>query len=369
MARPDRLVQRRGEAVFANGVDSGRMTASCCRSPGATGHFAGAPPERLVLDGLDRERCRGQGLISPTLLVRWLGRDCRFYERGFGRLADVHTPVVPDASARPTAPETRPQREIPMRNSKQPADYSHGPISRVARAILPATAGRVVPNRWRQHVGARLVASCGAMILATTALLNPQAAAAATTYHVKVVFTDIRFTRIDDSGLTSDPVAEVYGRVSAYTSAGAVSASGLPYRILGTWGDNPSGCSAGGVAWDNGLGSPCVKKTAWDGVVGHWTTKNLEFAWLCPSSTGTSCAETWSTNNSFIRLDVVPGQTIRIGVYMKDYDWGSSDDVVCNGSKTFGPFTDAELQALSIADHIHMLDNGNAECFANFEIF
>ncbi|MBO0879537.1 MAG: hypothetical protein J2P17_04030 [Mycobacterium sp.] len=254
-----------------------------------------------------------------------------------------------------------------MSNSRNSPENSRSRISRVAAAILVATATRAIPNQWR--LGARLAASCGAVVLATTALLSPQAAAAQTTYHVKVYFTDIRFTNIDDGGLPTDHTAEVYGRVSAYTSAGAASAAGLPYRILGTWGQNPSGCSANGVGWDSGLGSPCVKSTYWDGVVGHWTTKNLEYAWLCPSSTGTSCAETWSTNNSFINLDVHPGETIRVGVYMKDYDWGSSDDVVCNGSKTFGPYTDAELHALSIADRIHMSDNSNAECYANFEIF
>jgi hypothetical protein len=240
-------------------------------------------------------------------------------------------------------------------------------MSRMANALLACTR-RAVRNRFLQGSSARLAASVVALLFATTALLSPQAAAAATTYQVEVVFTDARFTRIDD-GVSSDHVAEVYGRLSATTSAGAASAGGLPYRIFGTWGQNPSGCPAGGVPWDSGIGCPCVKSTGWDGIVGHWTIESLERAWFCASSTGTACVGTWSTNNSAFMLNVHPGETIRVGVYMKDYDWGSSDDVVCNGSKTYGPFTDAQLQTLNLADHIHMLDNGNAECSVGFEIF
>ena len=207
-----------------------------------------------------------------------------------------------------------------------------------------------------------------ATLIAATGVFLPQTAAASTSYHVRVVFNQAQFTRIDD-GFYNDTAIEVYGSMGAYTSAGAASAGGLPYRNFATWGHNPSGCPSGGVPWDGLLDAPCFKSTFWDGIVGHWTTENLNNLWLCPGADSTSCVATYSKNNNAIDLTVHPGETIKVAVHMKDYDSASSDDEVCTGSKTYGPFTDAQLQSISFGDSIHMPDNGNAECIVGFSVF
>jgi hypothetical protein len=62
----------------------------------------------------------------------------------------------------------------------------------------------------------------------------------------------VKFTMADDgcAAVTActfrDQVLEVYGAVGAYTTAGAASAGGLPYRLFGKWGQHP--CD---VMWDD----------------------------------------------------------------------------------------------------------------------
>ena len=75
--------------------------------------------------------------------------------------------------------------------------------------------------------------------------------------------------------------------------------------------------------------------------------KNLSNLLLCSSVNYTSCGTGYSKGNRVIKLQVHPGETIHVGVYMKDRDWGGSDDEVCTNAVNLGPFTDAQLQYIN----------------------
>jgi hypothetical protein len=222
----------------------------------------------------------------------------------------------------------------------------------------------------------RWVATFGVTAIAATTLLSPQSAAAATSYTVYVRFNSVSFRNVDDGSIytgwfnyKTDTDMEVYGHLYAYTPAGAASAGYFPFRNFGTWGSNPSGCPASGVWWESDSGATCVKQVSWDDVH-YWnaTTKNLGNTLLCSSVNWTSCGTAYSKWNNAIKLTVHPGETIHVGVHMKDRDWGSSDDEVCTDSVDLGPFTEAQLKYINEAHSLGMSDNGNASCSVSYSL-
>jgi len=221
----------------------------------------------------------------------------------------------------------------------------------------------------------RLATTVGAGALAATGLLTAQSAAAATAYSINVTFDTANFTFIDAGTVwagwsySTDTLAEVYGTYAAYTPAGAASAGYFPYRNFGTWGTNGAGCPASGVWWDSTSGATCVKETWWQNTgIYHYTTESLYSLLLCSSVNYTSCGTGYYQNNNAIKLTVHPGETIHVGVHMKDHDWGSSDDEMCTAGENLGPFTDSQLYGLSESHSLYMANNGNAQCYVTYHL-
>jgi hypothetical protein len=215
-------------------------------------------------------------------------------------------------------------------------------------------------SRFRRRVAA-LGAAAG---VAAGGLLVAQPAAADTAYPVTVTFDSVKFTMVDDGSCLLNPLCkalELYGTVGAYTSAGAVSAGGVPYRLFGKWGQDP--CE---VAWDDDYGTTCTKRIA----VG-----TFEFAkvFLCDGSQYQTCSTGYSKSNNVINLQVHPGEQFKVTVLMQDYDATSANDDACRTSHWFGPYTAAQLAAKTyITDAkntvLMMPFNGTAECFVAYHL-
>jgi hypothetical protein len=205
-----------------------------------------------------------------------------------------------------------------------------------------------------------------AVTFAAGSLLFAQPAAAATAYPVNVTFDNLKFTMENDGCSWDivcypDPTLEVYGTVGAYTTAGAVSAGGLPYREFGKWGSDP--CE---TTWDSSWGTTCTK----DMTVG---TFDFTKVFLCKGSSYQACSTGYSKSNNTIALQVHAGEQFKVTVAMQDYDWGSANDNVCTTYQWFGPYTDAQLQAKTyITDAknkaLMMPYNGNAECWVAYHL-
>ena len=215
----------------------------------------------------------------------------------------------------------------------------------------------------------RRVAAAGAAVtLAASSLLIAQPAAAATAYPVNVTFDNVKFTMVND-GCTylggfdcpSDNTFELYGTVGAYTTAGAVSAGGLPYRLFGKWASHP--CE---VDWAASFGTTCTKEVG----LGTWDFTKV---FLCAGSYYQTCSTGYSKSNNTIPLQVHPGEQFKVTVAMQDYDALSANDNVCSGHLWFGPYTAAELQAKKFVTDsqgkvISMGFNGDAECWVHFHL-
>jgi hypothetical protein len=214
----------------------------------------------------------------------------------------------------------------------------------------------------------RVAAAGAALTLAASSLLIAQPAAAATAYPVNVTFDNVKFTMVND-GCTylggfdcpDDNIFELYGTVGAYTTAGAVSAGGLPYRLFGKWASHP--CE---VDWAASFGTTCTKEVG----LGTWDFTKV---FLCGGSYYQTCSTGYSKVNNTIHLQVHPGEQFKVTVAMQDYDALSANDNVCSGHLWFGPYTDAELQAKKFVTDaqgkvISMGFNGNAECWVHFHL-
>ena len=212
----------------------------------------------------------------------------------------------------------------------------------------------------------RLAAASTAVAFATGTLVFAQPAAAATAYPVNVTFDNVKFTMVNDGCSWDivcypDPYLEVYGTVGAYTTAGAVSAGGVPYREFGKWGSDP--CES---YWDSSYGTTCVKQL----TVG---TYDFTKVFLCGGSTYSTCNTGYGKSNNTVSLQVHAGEQFKVTVAMQDYDWGSANDNVCNTYQWFGPYTDAQLQAKTyITDaknkSLMMPYNGNGECWVAYHL-
>jgi hypothetical protein len=258
-----------------------------------------------------------------------------------------------------------------MNTIKQVHKLSAQRMHRLARGLVVGARAILQPA-----FRLRLTTILGAAAITATSMLSPQSAAAATTYTVNVRFHSVSFRMVDDGVIytgwfnyTTDTSMEVYGYLDAYTPAGAASAGWFPYRNFGTWGSNPSGCPASGVWWNSDSGATCVKWTPWDNVQ-YWkaTTEDLGNLLLCSSINYTSCGTGYSKGNNVIKLQVHPGETIHVGVHMKDRDWGSSDDEVCTNAVNLGPYTDAQLQYINEQHSLYMANNGNAQCSVAYSL-
>jgi hypothetical protein len=225
------------------------------------------------------------------------------------------------------------------------------------RTIFPTTLRR------------RLMATGAAAALAATSLLSAQPVAADTTYPVKVTFDNVKFTSIDDGCVyqffdmycETDYHLEVYGGVGAYTTAGAVSAGGSPWRNIGRWGQSP--CT---VPWTADDSMTCTK----DVTISYYYFNNV---YMCDGSSYSTLCSNYAKMNNSIPLQVHAGEQFKVTIALHDYDWGSSDDNVCVASTWFGPYTAAQLQAKTyiydVQNHpLNMGWNGNAECFVAYHL-
>lgn len=215
----------------------------------------------------------------------------------------------------------------------------------------------------------RLATTGAAAALAASSLLIAQPAAADTAYPVNVTFDNVKFTMVNDGCIwhvfdfycDTDATLEVYGTVGAYTTAGAVSAGGLPYRLFGKWASDP--CEQ---SWGSSIGANCAKLM----TLGTFDfTKVL----LCAGSYYQTCSTGYSKPNNTIPLLVHAGEQFKVTVALQDYDWGSSNDNVCVTNVWFGPYTAAELSAKKFVTDaknkvLMMPYNGHAECWLGYHL-
>lgn len=223
----------------------------------------------------------------------------------------------------------------------------------VSAAVVPAALAR------------RVAATAAAVAMATSSLIVAQPVAADATYPVNVTFDSVKFTITNDGWAdiagNIDHYLELYGTVGAYTTAGAVSADGLPYRLFGKWGSHP--CE---TTWDSSSGTTCTKEV-------REGTDYFNNVLLCAGSYYQTCSTGYYKSNNTIPLHVHPGEQFKVTVAMQDYDALSSDDNACTGHLWFGPYTAAELVAKKFVTDaqgktIQMGYNGNAECFVTFHL-
>jgi len=226
-----------------------------------------------------------------------------------------------------------------------------------------AASGAILRPAFRR----RVAAGAAAAVVATSSLLMAQPAAADTAYPVNVTFDNVKFTMTNDRCSADlifcpyDYTLELYGTVGAYTTAGAVSAGGLPYRLFGKWASHP--CE---VDWAASFGTTCTKEVG----LGTWDFTKV---FLCGGSYYQTCSTGYSKSNNTIHLQVHPGEQFKVTVAMQDYDALSANDNVCSGHLWFGPYTDAELQAKKFVTDsqgkvISMGFNGDAECWVHFHL-
>jgi hypothetical protein len=226
--------------------------------------------------------------------------------------------------------------------------------------------GVMVPVGFRRLLAA--TASVAALAVGSLAMAQP--AAADTTYPVNVTFDKVTFTMVNDGCANywptfctgdADGSLELYGTVGAYTTAGAVSAGGLPYRNIGKWGEHP--CEA---PWAAGYGTTCTKEV----TLGSWDFTQV---FLCKGSSYTACSTGYGKPNNTIPLQVRPGEQFKVTVLMQDYDALSSNDTVCQNHMWFGPYTATELAAKKFVTDaqgkvLSMGYNGHAECWVYFHL-
>jgi hypothetical protein len=215
----------------------------------------------------------------------------------------------------------------------------------------------------------RFAVSGMAMAFAASSLVLAQPAAADTTYPVNVTFDSVKFTMVYDGCIyhpfdfycDDDHHIEVYGGVAAYTTAGAPSAAGVPYRNFGKWGQEP--CTG---HWTDASGSTCDK----DMTFGTYYFNNVL---LCRGASVSGCSTGYAKGINTVTVQVHEGEQFKMLVNMQDYDWGSANDNVCVASTWFGPYTAAQLQAKTYindaASHpLNMGYNGNAECWVGYHL-
>jgi hypothetical protein len=222
-------------------------------------------------------------------------------------------------------------------------------------------------TRFCRRNGQRMRQLSVGILIAASSLLVVQPAAADTAYPVYVTFDNVKFTMENDgcAGIdifcASDRQFELYGTVGAYTTAGAVSAGGLPYRDFGKWDAHP--CE---TDWAANWGTTCTKEVG----VGTW---DLSKVFLCAGAAFQSCSTGYSKSSNTIPLQVHAGEQFKVTVLMQDYDQLSANDTVCSTYQWFGPYTAAQLQAkMYVTDAqskaLMMPFNGHGECWVAYHL-
>jgi len=181
-----------------------------------------------------------------------------------------------------------------------------------------------------------------------------------TSYTIQLSFRTVTFPAVEDCeffGFDCDGMS-VYGTINGRTTSTGVAAQGA--RNLATWG-NTARC---GAYWnwdsyyDRGR-EQCVKEVDEGGQYLFERTP------LCASHTHLYCTGNYQVNNNKISLTVKPGEQIRAGINLKNED--NAD--VCNTTKWVGPFTEAQLQTLSMNGiGMGMAFNGHASCTVVFNL-
>jgi len=177
-------------------------------------------------------------------------------------------------------------------------------------------------------------------------------------YTIELSFDTIMFPAIDDCewGIDFCNWAELYGTLNGRTTNAGVGENGA--RNIGTWG-NTAGCRAN---WAGSQGSCLAEAT---------TSYAYSFAerLMCASYTHTLCTGNYLKNNNKIRLTVKPGEQIRAGIHLYDYDKLSGDDDACAVTRWVGPFTATELSTLNKTGlGMGMAFNGSASCTVTFSL-
>ncbi len=206
------------------------------------------------------------------------------------------------------------------------------------------------------------------LLFAASSLLIAQPTAAQETYTIEVDFQSVKFANVDDgcagafcSG--TDHTMEVFGTLTARTSATDGGVFNYLYRNFGTWGSDPWSCPVQPVAWDSSTNGPCLKEiTETSSSLSSSQAHAFNNVLLCRGAAKNSCATGYAKNDGAVVLLVHPGEIISVNVAMQDYDKFSPNDTVCTGGTAFGPFDSYALAHLSTPGGIHMADNGDAEC-------
>ena len=294
--------------------------------------------------------------------------------------------MVPPSILSTSTAQPQPSRTARPASPQEGARTMFARLTRAARTLRPAFR--------------RLAALGMGAALAAGGLLPAQPAAADTRYDVQAIFQSVTFSEVCDyldyngwiGKWACDEDLEVAGALKAYTSPLLVGGEvDVHYRNFGRWDTWPPGCTFDGALWTSSSEAQCAKH-----VAGSEQGKSYSFqdVLLCASSDYNTCDtgrypyinNSYFKNNNTITLRILPGQTITVGVHMKDVDgkWvpaggdvykpalDKADDV-CKGQKSFGPYTASQLQALNHSDSINNVVNTlwndpDAKCKVTFTL-
>ncbi|MEU1280070.1 hypothetical protein [Streptomyces sp. NPDC005805] len=207
--------------------------------------------------------------------------------------------------------------------------------------------------RKRTKAGALLGA---AAMLSGLGMAAPAQAADPQAYLVLVEWQDYRPGYISDCdwGSACDR-AEAYGTLAAHTTATGARASGTRFNF-GKW--EPSG-DCHGVLSDNMGGTKWTWPSTSDDMKQYKAVKDclkrvengatylFKDVMMCQSSSYRVCDRTSRQKNSNAALlKVYPGDRIRMGAHIRDYDALSSNDDLCNVQQFTETLTDGTLRNL-----------------------
>lgn len=189
---------------------------------------------------------------------------------------------------------------------------------------------------------------------------TPARAQTATSYTIELSFETITFPAIDDCEWSARcSRAELYGTLNGRTTSTGVGSQGA--RNIATW-ENSAGCENGWILWWDEA-APCLK------LVDAGTVYRFAETPMCASNTHLFCTGNYQLSNNKIRLTVKPGEQIRAGIHLYDYDKLSSDDDACAVTRWVGPFTATELAYLNKTGlGMGMAFNGDAGCTVTFSL-
>ena len=202
---------------------------------------------------------------------------------------------------------------------------------------------------------------------------SPPCAAGCT---IEVEFQTLDFLKLDDCGFgepcSPTQASQAYGSFAATTWKAGVFGPIKKLKLAG-WGSQPGSCPSFGVPWTDGsLSRAGCFRTVFEHegestgctTCGPSTDESFHLAqtFLCTASSNTACNAGFKKNNNRVRLTVKPGQLIFVSALVYDYDAASGDDVICDVSDWFGPFTATQLATLAMNGTASMGFNGDGAC-------